>query len=95
MFHTPAHKNAAAPAGQIVTHVGPRLVSSNPNPQPARRAMDNELAKAIASGFEDPLDRDEELAAWQHLHDTGIAYELESWYGDMARALVGFGVIRG
>ena len=31
--------------------------------------------------------------AWQYLHDTGIAYQLQGWYGRVADQFVGEGII--
>ena len=35
----------------------------------------------------------EQIDAWQHLHDTGIAYKLQGWFGRTARALIDDGII--
>lgn len=45
-------------------------------------------------GFEDA---DEELQrrAWQHLHDTGLAYRSQGWFGRQAQHLIREGVING
>lgn len=32
--------------------------------------------------------REEEVAAWQHLINTGICWELQGWYGRMAAKLI-------
>jgi hypothetical protein len=32
--------------------------------------------------------REEEIAAWQHLINTGICWELQGWYGRMAAKLI-------
>jgi len=36
---------------------------------------------------------DEQLEAWQYLHDTGLAYQLQGWYGRSAIALIEAGLI--
>lgn len=40
-------------------------------------------------------DKDEQLEAWQYLHDTGYAYTLPGRYGRMATSLVEQGLIEG
>lgn len=54
--------------------------------------MDIFTAAMIAEGA---LDADEAttIAAWQHLHDTGVAYQLQGWFGRRARDLIEQGVI--
>lgn len=44
---------------------------------------------AIVEGF-DNNDHDEEeiLAAWQQLIDTGVAFQLQGWYGRTANDLI-------
>ena len=34
------------------------------------------------------------LQAWQYLHDSGAAYQLQGWYGRTAAALIEHGLIR-
>lgn len=58
------------------------------------RTMDAYLATGIAEGFENPVDRDEVVAAWQYLHDTGLAYQLQGRFGRTARAMLEQGVIK-
>jgi len=36
---------------------------------------------------------DEQLEAWQYLHDTGLAYQLQGWFSRSARALIEAGLI--
>ena len=54
--------------------------------------MDNYRAVALAEGFEDGPEA-EVLAAWQHLVDTGIAWQLQGWFGRSAAALLREGTI--
>lgn len=35
-----------------------------------------------------PADYEEERAAWQHLIDTGIVWQLQGWYGRTAKRLI-------
>jgi hypothetical protein len=53
------------------------------------------LATAIAEGFceGEGASREEQIEAWQFLHDTGLAYQLQGWFGRTARALIEEGVI--
>jgi hypothetical protein len=41
----------------------------------------------IAEG-ESLATREEQIEAWQYLHDTGIAYGLQGWFGRTARELI-------
>lgn len=55
--------------------------------------MTDYLAVGIAEGFEEAESREQVIAAWQHLHDTGLAYRLQGWFGRQAQALIADGVI--
>ena len=50
------------------------------------------MAVGLAEGFEEGT-ADEVIAAWQHLHDTGLAYKLQGWFGRNCRALIKDGII--
>jgi hypothetical protein len=50
-------------------------------------------AVGIAEGFIKPRDEDQVIEAWQYLHDTGLAYQLQGWFGRQAQALLAAGVI--
>lgn len=54
--------------------------------------MDNFTAIGIAEGFIECEDREQEIQAWQHLIDTGVAWTLQGWFGRTARALIEQGV---
>jgi hypothetical protein len=49
-------------------------------------------AAMIAEGV---IEADEEttIEAWQFLHDTGLAYQLQGWFGRTAQTLIEQGVI--
>lgn len=55
--------------------------------------MDTYTAVGLAEGFIDADDEDQIIAAWQHLHDTGVAYILQGRFGRTARDLLEGGVI--
>ncbi|TNC70342.1 hypothetical protein [Rubellimicrobium roseum] len=55
--------------------------------------MDNFRAVMIAEGVEETDDRNLIRAAWQHLHDTGLAEHIGGWLRDECRRLLAFGVI--
>jgi hypothetical protein len=59
------------------------------------KALTPYLASAIAEGFceGETATEDETIAAWQYLHDTGLAYSLQGWYGRMVQSLITQGVI--
>ena len=46
------------------------------------------LAEGWIEGTEDQI-----LDAWQHLHDTGLAYKLQGWFGRTAQRLLETGAI--
>ena len=54
--------------------------------------MDTYRAVGLAEGFESGTE-DEVIAAWQTLVDTGLAWQLQGWFGRTARALIERGVI--
>lgn len=56
--------------------------------------MDTYTACSIAEGFcgYEP-DEDELREAWQYLHDTRVAYQLQGWYGRTAQHLIEQGLI--
>ena len=49
-------------------------------------------AIGIAEGFIECDDDDTIIGAWQHLIDTGLAWELQGSFGRMARDLIASGV---
>lgn len=53
------------------------------------------LACAIAEGFceGEGATEEQQIEAWQYLHDTGLAYQLQGWYGRTAKYLLEQGVI--
>lgn len=53
--------------------------------------MDNFTAIQIAEGLEE-ADHEEQIEAWQHLIDTGLAWQLQGWFGRQAASLINQGV---
>ena len=39
-------------------------------------------------------DEDEQIAAWQTLIDTGLAWQLQGWFGRTAQALINDGICK-
>jgi Leu/Phe-tRNA-protein transferase len=56
--------------------------------------MDTYRATGLAEGWIYTEDENEIIEAWQHLHDTGVAYELQGWFGRTAAGLVKEGIIK-
>lgn len=50
-------------------------------------------AAGIAEGWIECDDENVVLAAWQHLHNTGLAYRLQGWFGRTAQSLIEAGHI--
>jgi len=55
--------------------------------------MDNYTAVGIAEGFIEADNEEQVLAAWQHLHDSRLAYSLQGWFGRTATQLIEEGLI--
>jgi len=55
--------------------------------------MTNYEAVSIAEGFCEPMPTEaEQVEAWQHLIDTGLAWTLQGWFGRTAQSLIEQGV---
>jgi len=51
-------------------------------------------AIGIAEGWIESDSQEEVLAAWQLLHDTRVAYQLQGWFGRTAQSLFEEGLIQ-
>lgn len=54
--------------------------------------MDNYTAVGIAEGFIEAESEEQQVAAWQHLIDTGLAWSLQGFFGRTASSLIEAGV---
>ena len=45
-------------------------------------------ATGLAEGFIPAESEEQVIDAWQHLHDTGLAYSLQGWFGRTAQDLL-------
>jgi len=55
--------------------------------------MDSYTACSIVEGFSGEEHTEEEIvSAWQYLIDTGMAWQLQGWYGRSAQNLIENGV---
>jgi hypothetical protein len=55
--------------------------------------MDTYQAVGLAEGFIEADSEDQILEAWQTLVDTGMAWQLQGWFGRTARHLIEEGYI--
>ena len=55
--------------------------------------MSNYEATGLAEGFIEAESEEQIIKAWQHLRDTGLAYNLQGWFGRTARDLINEGII--
>ncbi len=56
--------------------------------------MDNFTAVSIAEGFcgGEDASREQQIEAWQHLIDTGLAWSLQGFFGRQAMSLIEAGI---
>ena len=54
--------------------------------------MNTYHAVGIAEGFVEPESEDQIVEAWQTLIDTGLAWQLQGWFGRQAQHLINEGI---
>lgn len=55
--------------------------------------MDNFTAIGLVEGFVEAESEKQIIEAWQYLHNTGLAYQLQGWFGRTAKGLLEQGII--
>ena len=55
--------------------------------------MDTYTAVGLAEGYIEADSEQQIIEAWQTLHDTGLAYRLQGFFGRTAQDLIAQGVI--
>ena len=55
--------------------------------------MDNYTATGIAEGFIEADSEEQVIEAWQHLVDTGLAWQLQGFFGRQAAAMIEEGIL--
>jgi hypothetical protein len=55
--------------------------------------MNNYTATGLAEGFIEAESEEQVLEAWQHLVDTGLAWQLQGFFGRTAASLIEQGYI--
>ena len=55
--------------------------------------MDNFTATGLAEGFIEAESEEQVLEAWQHLVDTGLAWQLQGFFGRTLRDLISQGLV--
>ena len=61
--------------------------------EPVETGMNTYDAIGLCEGFVKAESEDQIIEAWQYLHDTGLAYRMQGWFGRMAQAMIEEGVI--
>jgi len=74
----------------------PNSSKTNYRTKPFYKKLDTHTATAYAEGFceGENATEEEQLCAWQHLVDTGTAWQLQGWFGRTANNLIERGIIR-
>jgi hypothetical protein len=56
--------------------------------------MNDYTATGIAEGWIVCEDTDQQIEAWQYLHDSGLAYRLQGSFGRTAKNLLESGILK-
>ena len=56
--------------------------------------LSNYEATGIAEGWIPAESKEQLIQAWQQLHDTGLAYQLQGWFGRTAQNLIAEGITK-
>lgn len=56
--------------------------------------MDSFTAVGLAEGFIEAENEQQIIDAWQYLVDTGMAWQLQGWFGRTAMSLIEQGVLK-
>ncbi len=56
--------------------------------------MDSFTAVGLAEGFIEAENEQQIIDAWQYLVDTGMAWQLQGWFGRTATSLIEQGVLK-
>ena len=59
-----------------------------------KQKMDSYTAVGLAEGFIEADSQDEVIEAWQYLVNTGLAWQLQGFFGRTAERLIEDGVIK-
>ena len=62
--------------------------------QKIKTTMDSYIAVGLAEGFIEADSEDEIIEAWQYLVNTGLAWQLQGFFGRTAKRLIEDGVIK-
>ena len=54
--------------------------------------MDSYIATGLAEGFIEAESEEQVIEAWQTLIDTGLAWQLQGWFGRQATSLIEEGI---
>ena len=65
-----------------------------PHNKEEKMKINNYNAVGIAEGFIECRDQKTINKAWQHLIDTGLAWNLQGWFGRTAKSLIEQGICK-